>query len=418
MELRLPKTTPKQAEIERTPAKRKILVCGRRFGKTTLFAKVACEQFLHGKVILEAAPVAKQTNAFWRKCKVYLKPLIDAGLVYKNESERVLEMGKGRIQTQTAHDADTLRGDYADLLLLDEYSYMDASAWEQVGAPMLLDSDGDAWFAFTPNRRNHAFRLYGKAISEGGDYAAFHATSHDNPHLKQEALERLTRDMTEEQIKQEILAEFLENEGAVFRNIAECTRAPITTPEEHKGHPCCMGVDYGKKEDYTVISVGCAECGCEVFIDRFAQIDYTFQNQRVENAWKRWGVKAGKGDSASIGEAALDYLHKAGVPLVGIPTNSYTQKAALIDALSLAMDSVLVQFLPDPVGVAEFEAYEQTLTKTGLPSYSAPQGMHDDTVIARALMWRAMQSTPKPRPTQRTRQQTDLENWLNQGSRR
>ncbi|NIV32808.1 MAG: terminase, partial [Anaerolineae bacterium] len=57
---------------------------------------------------------------------------------------------KGRIRTKTAWDADSLRGDYADLLILDEYATMDPSAWELVGAPMLLDNDGDAVFIGTP----------------------------------------------------------------------------------------------------------------------------------------------------------------------------------------------------------------------------------------------------------------------------
>src|SRR3972149_1355121 len=184
MTLRLPILTPKQSLIKDSHAKRKVLVEGRRFGKTTLFARIACDYLLAGKKVMEAAPTSKQTSAFWRKCKRFLKPAINAGYVYKNESDRVLELGKGFIQTQTAFDADTLRGDWADLLLLDEYSYMKPSAWTVVGAPMLLDTDGDAMFAFTPNRRNHAHALYVQALQDDtGIWEVFHGTSYDNPYL-------------------------------------------------------------------------------------------------------------------------------------------------------------------------------------------------------------------------------------------
>ena len=401
--LRLPLPTTKQAEIEQSTAKRKVIVCGRRFGKTTLYAKVACETLIKGKRVFEYAPVAKQTSAFWRKCKHYLRPLIDAGYIYKNETDRILQLKDGFIQAQTAYDATTMRGDWCNLLLLDEFSYMREDAWSEAGAPMLLDADGDAWFAFTPNRRNHAFGLYAKAIGDmTGEYAAFHATSYDNPYLSEPALARLTADMTEDMIKQEIMAEFLENEGAVFHNLGACMNAKQTKPEEHKGHVMVAGLDYAKIQDYTVLTIACATCKAEVYMDRFNEIDYVYQNQRVTAALKKWDVKQVWADSASIGEASIDYLRHDNIPIIGYPTNSHTKKNAIIDALSFAFENMLMQFLPDKVARAELEAYEGTVTKSGLITYNAPEGLHDDTVIARALMWHAVRHAPaaesKPQP--------------------
>jgi hypothetical protein len=64
---------------------------------------------------------------------------------YKNESEHVIERPgtDQRIKAKTAWNADTLRGDYADLLILDEWQLMDETFWEDVGAPMLLDNHGE-----------------------------------------------------------------------------------------------------------------------------------------------------------------------------------------------------------------------------------------------------------------------------------
>ena len=45
------------------------------------------------------------------------------------------------------------------------------------------------------------------------------------------------------------------------------------------------------------------------------------------------------------------------------------------------------QFINDPVWTGELEAYERKVSPTtGRSQYNAPEGMHDDTVIARALM--------------------------------
>ena len=80
--------------------------------------------------------------------------------------------------------------------------------------------------------------------------------------------------------KQEILAQFLDNQGAVFRNIAACINAPATTPDAHQGHNIVAGCDWAKQQDYTCFSFGCMDCREEVDRDRFNQIDYSVQRQR------------------------------------------------------------------------------------------------------------------------------------------
>jgi hypothetical protein len=64
----------------------------------------------------------------------------------------------------------------------------------------------------------------------------------------------------------------------------------------------------------------------------------------------------------------------------------------------------------------ELEAFEQRPTKSGLTHYGAPEGLHDDTVIARALMWRGIQSAPLKRRDQSslTEREQVLKEWYNQ----
>ena len=67
-------------------------------------------------------------------------------------------------------------------------------------------------------------------------------------------------------------------------------------------------------------------------------------------------------------------------------------KIAIIEGLALALEQASIQLLPDEAGKAELEAYEMKTDDWGKRKYSAPVGMHDDTVIARALMYRLMSS--------------------------
>src|ERR1051325_7394577 len=133
-------------------AKRIIIRAGRRGGKTIGVVILAIQAFLAGRRVLYVAPTAEQLATFWREVKLALAELVAAGVFYKNETEHIIEVWgtNQRIRAKTAWNADTLRGDYADLLILDEWQLMDESAWEEVGAPMLLDNNGDAVFIYTP----------------------------------------------------------------------------------------------------------------------------------------------------------------------------------------------------------------------------------------------------------------------------
>lgn len=195
-----------------------------------------------GRRQLYAAPTQEQIHRYWITVVRALQPSIDAGLVVKNETYHTLEVPgtERRIRAKTAWNADSLRGDYADDLYLDEWQLMNEDAWGLVGAPMLLDNDGDAVFIYTPpslnsrsvskaNDPQHAAKLFKKYKAAQADnirYAAFHFTSHDNPHLSREALDEISNDMTALAYRMEIEAEDVEEApGALWtRELLTCTR--------------------------------------------------------------------------------------------------------------------------------------------------------------------------------------------------
>jgi hypothetical protein len=227
----------KQDEFLNSTAKRKVIRAGRRGGKTTGIAILAIRAFTEGRRVLYAGPTEDQLAAFWWEIKRAFTDLIDAKILTKNETLHSIELPgtKQRIRAKTAYNAETLRGDYADLLILDEYQNMDETAWELVGAPMLVDNDGDAVFIYTPPSLHdagitkardprHAPRMYKKAKAameldgEASRWAAFHFSSYSNPHISQDALAELSEDMTALAIRQEILAEDVEEvPGALWK---------------------------------------------------------------------------------------------------------------------------------------------------------------------------------------------------------
>jgi hypothetical protein len=249
----LPRPHAKQQDFISSLAKRKIIRAGRRGGKTKGVGILGVEKFCAHCRVLYAAPTSEQIGRFWTTVVNALQEPIDKGFLYKNESDHIIEIsesylkmlaanpdnnslmnmyGEARIRAKTAWNADTLRGDYADVLILDEWQLMHEEAWGLVGAPMLLDTNGDAVFIYTPpslrsravsraKDPQHAAKMFKRyqelQKTKPERYAAFHFTSMDNPYISEEALEDITNDMTSVAYRMEILAEdVLEVPGALW----------------------------------------------------------------------------------------------------------------------------------------------------------------------------------------------------------
>ena len=298
IEADLPSTDghPKQEKFVESRAKRKVVKAGRRGGKTVGAAILAVKKFKIGTRVLYAAPTSEQIDRFWTTVTRSLRKPIENGLLYKNETEHLIEVPgtEQRIRAKTAWNSDTLRGDYAGLLILDEWQLMAEDAWDSVGAPMLLDNDGDAVFIFTPpslrsrsvskaRDKQHASKLFDKAKQDTtGRWETFHFSSHDNPHISKDALSEITRDMTAVSYRQEIMAEDVnEAPGALWnREIIEKARV-INYPDLAR---IVVGVDPSATSEGD-------EAGIIVAGDRDEQ-DYVLEDDSVQGSPLTWATAA------------------------------------------------------------------------------------------------------------------------------
>ena len=391
--IHIPKPHPKQQEIEDCEASRIVIVAGRRAGKTTMSARKAVHLANEGRKVLYAAPISTQTDSFWEMCTAWLHPVIQTSLITKNETRRTLTFNhsSGKIQAVTAFKPDHVRGTYADFLILDEYAYQNPEIWTKVGAPMLLDNDGDVWFISSPDKRNHFYHLYLGA--EKQNWARFHFTSLDNPHLSEAALDEMIVDMLQEDYDQEILAKFVPGFGSVFRLHMEDffpTSEWDTVVKEHKDHRIVAGLDWGRQNDSTVMSIGCATCSKELELDKFHRVDYPSQRDFIKLIYERFkeiGEIEILAESNSIGLPNIEQMVLDGVPLMEFMTTN-SSKAQIVQSLRLAFEQRSWKWLDDEDALQELEAYEMQITPKGAVAYGAPSGVHDDTVMARMIMLR------------------------------
>ncbi len=219
--MRYCETHPNQKRLVESTSKRLIVKAGRRGGKTVGAAIKAVNAFLAGKRVLYATPTDEQKGKFWFEVKRALGDLCQTNVYKLNETEHYIEKvsTENRLKARTAWNPDMLRGDYTELLILDEYQLMNEKVWEDAGQPLLLDKNGDAVIIFTPpslkmggtNRSDdprHASKLFKAALEDTtGLWETIHFTSHDNPYISHEALQIITQDMSLDSYRREIMAQ-------------------------------------------------------------------------------------------------------------------------------------------------------------------------------------------------------------------
>lgn len=393
-----------QQDIKDEQTRFNVGACGRRFGKTKLGEDELIESALQGYPTAWFAPTYKMLLEVWREMVTILRPIASR----INTSERRIELiTSGIIEFWSLDKPDVARGRKYKRIVIDEAAMVPAleEAWQNVIRPTLTDYRGDAFFFSTPKGRNFFWVMYQWGLDpDRPHWSCWRKPTTDNPFISDEEIEAAREELPERVFQQEYLAEFLEGEGVVFRNIMACMEAGMEpNATDHEGHYIVAGLDWGKHNDFTAISVGCVTCKEELWRDRFNKIDYAFQRERVKVGYNIFSVSALLAERNAMGEPNIEQLSRDGLMMMrgpdgnaGFNTTAST-KPPLIENLALVFERAEWQFQDDPVWTGEIAAYERTVSKiTGRSQYSAPEGMHDDTVIARALMvWAGNMPNPQ-----------------------
>ena len=340
-----------------------------------------CKAALEGKPAAWFAPTYKQASPVFRELQLRLKPVISSQ--DKQERHIALITG-GEIDVWSLDGPDAGRGRAYRRVVIDEAAIVPnlRDAWQQSIRAQLTDYQGDAWFLSTPKGIASPFH---ELFQRGRDplqteWAAWHMPTSTNPHIVASEIESARADMTDLAFAQEYLAEFVSWEGAVFRRILD---AVMPCPEHIPA--AVIGVDWGRVNDYTVF-VAMSATGHVLGMDRFRGIEYALQRMRLAEFWRRHRLPVIVAESNSIGGPVIEQLQRDGLPVRAFVTTA-ASKSAIVEALALAFERTLIHIPDDVVLIGELQAYEGKPTPSGMVRYSAPEGCHDDTVMALAIAW-------------------------------
>ncbi len=207
--------------------------------------------------------------------------------------------------------------------------------------------------------------------------------------------------MPQRVVSQEIYAEFLDDNGVVFRGVKEiATLDPNNTPEVDYRHLYVIGCDIAKLVYYTVISVYDRTDNHQVFQMKFNNLEYPAIRARIQHVSRKYNNALVYLDSTGVGEPTYDDLGRAGVPVEPIHLTNEIKKQ-IIEKLSNWIELKHFRMLNDPDTINELNSFTYDISeKTGRVFYNAPIGFHDDIVIANALAVWGMQPIMHIQPTQ------------------
>jgi phage FluMu gp28-like protein len=304
-------------------------------------------------------------------------------------------------------DPNPARGRKYAVIVVDEAAMVQdlLEIWQLALRPTLTDLQGGAWFMSTPRGLNDFWHLY----QQGQDplqreWASWQMPTSVNPFIRTEELVAAQQELPERAWAQEYRAEFLQLEGGgVFRGVQAVSRLEPKRPE--RGHQYVVGVDWGRTNDFTAISIVDATLGNQVALDRFSEIDYELQTERLHQWAELYRPVLIVAEKNSMGAPLVERLQTGYARLIGsaraaLPVWAWdatnASKAALVQSLGLAIERGDLTLLDDPVQTSELLGYEASVLPSGMIRYGAPSGQHDDTVIALGLAWLGAQREQAP----------------------
>lgn len=384
---------PRQYEMHLDDHRFKVVVCGRRFGKTRF---TAYEVIMHALTTPEGmswlvAPTYPLSKIMWR---VVWKFIPKAYVADKKDGELYITLTNGHtIWCKSADKPENLVGEGLTLVTFDEFGIMKERVWTESIRPALMDKRGRAIFIGTPKGKNHFYRLFKRGTSNNQkdkDWISFQFTSFENPILTAEELAEVTEDMPELIYRQEILAEFIEGGGEVF--LTYKAQMIDWYPPEDADDFIVFGLDLAKKEDFTVLIGFDARSNRPVVFERFNKIMWEAQIDVLKGIFDKYRNHIVYIDSTGVGDPIYERLRLMGVNVKGIvitggqrATPASVPKRILIDRLAIMLESRELWLPMLKVVDDEFGEFEYTITDSGNIQYGAPDGGHDDVVMACAL---------------------------------
>jgi hypothetical protein len=372
--IKLPKPHDGQKKVLQSNTKFKVLMCGRRWGKSLVCQRIAIKRMINGQKIAYVTPTFSLAKDFYKE---FLRLIPDKIIESENKTDLMIELKcGGTLQFFSGEALERFRGLKFHYLIIDEAAHIPAlkEAWGESILPTLIDYDGDAILISTPCGKEFFHSLYMKGKNGEKNYESWHYTTYDNPTLSPSAIEELVKELTEAQHKQEILAIAGENAN----NPIGTNYINENIIKNLSSNPTLVyGIDVAKYNDWTVIT-GLDSKGQMTYYDRF-QLPWEMTKEKIKKLPKDIFKIM---DSTGVGDVLLESLQTEVSQLSGFKFTTES-KPKLIYEMIRKIERGELKYNQQTAD--EMLAFEYIYTSTGHIKFQAKQGYHDDSIMALAM---------------------------------
>lgn len=376
---------PKQLEAIFNPkdvngkaARYSIIEASTKAGKTrgciAWLAEMAALHGGEGRNFWWVAPVYPQARIAYRR----MKRALTGGLIARtSDSDLEIQLVNGSIlQFKSGEKPDNLYGEDVYAAVIDEASRVREDSWHAVRSTLTATGGPLRCIGNVKGRKNWFYGLARRAEhgAPGMSYHKMTALDAIAGGIFSEAeMEDAKAQLPEDVFRELYLAEPADDGGNPFGidHIRGCI-GPMTDEM-----PFAMGVDLAKSQDWSVVHALDRDgntCG----FDRWQSP----WNLTVPRVLGLIGQVPTLVDETGVGSPIVEQLQEKSPRVEGVLFTA-PRKQELMVGLASAIQKREITFPPGVI-VDELETFEYEYTRTGV-RYTAPEGFHDDTVIALAL---------------------------------
>ncbi len=366
----------KQAEVFYNDCRFRVVVAGRRFGKTKLsmLTMIAWATKKLQKIWYVAPTYRMAKQIMWNDLKANV-PLEWVTKIRENELSMEFRNGSV-ISLRGADKPDSLRGVSLDFLVLDEFQDIAGETWTTVLRPTLADRRGYALFIGTPKGYNHLYKLYKmgqiKAKQMKKEWMSWQFPTITSPFIPRSEIEAARRDMDEKSFRQEFLGSFESMSGRVY--YAFDRKNNVADVEFNPRLPIWVGMDFNIDPMSTVIFQPQAN-GQLWAVDEIVQVSSNTDDicTELEKRYYKYQDRviiypdpAGSARQHARGESDLDIMREHGFKRIKVK-RAHSAVADRVNAVNRMLRSASGEsrLFINPKCKHLIESFEQTLYIAG-----------------------------------------------------
>jgi hypothetical protein len=375
------------------------IATGTKTGKTTSLSVWDAEGVALGERCAWVGPYYKRTRTGFDIMASAFSDAARAGLAKIREDKMQIELPStgGALECFSGDNPDSIYGERFHRVVVDEATRQPAAVLPAVVSTVTA-TGGKIRFAFNLDRGRKNWAVQGFLNAKAGgdpDHGHIFLTTAESPYVSLESIEAARRTLPDGIFRALYLGEIQEDGAGVFRNVESLHGGVLEEPRDERHY--VMGVDFARKNDWTVALVLDGDTRHVVAFERFHGVPWNEICNRVATLAAKYRARVVP-DATGVGDPVVEALRDRQLDLEPVVitggknlTETGVPKTTLIQALMVAAENHEFTF-PAKLEVLtnEMQAFEYDTTAAGSLVYSAPEGMHDDAVMALALaMWGA-----------------------------